>query len=71
MNFARGEESEFVRGVRVVKCRPFVDAMVELTAALLNTEDAALDELAEPRAWRMSPEHGSPSSVEELLSSSL
>ena len=48
INFPRGEESEFVNGVSVEKCSPFVEAIAALTAWWLKTEDAALDELAEP-----------------------
>lgn len=62
INFIFGGESEVVRGVRVVKARWFELAMVAFARFALKTEEAVLDELAEPTPLRRSPAKGSVSS---------
>ena len=53
INLPLGGESELVRGVKVVKCPLLVD--IFWLAAVLNIEDAALEEPAEAAPLGKSP----------------
>ena len=67
-----GGESEFVRGVRVVNWRWLVpDIVAAAVRGALKTEEAVLDELAEPTPLRRSPGNWSASSCVRVLLASL